>query len=233
MVEVADFRRRGYLPEALLNAMALLGWSPGDDREILTREEMVAAFDLARVQKTPARFDGEKLLWINSTYMKSLPDDVLLAHLGVWVDASEPNPIAAYGPAERLQLLALYRPRARTFEDILRLGAFLFRRPDGWDTKQMARHLDRDGGWERLAAARTALGALPNWHVSTVHAAFETLVSRSDSQIGAWAQPIRLAITGDGVSPEIVETLVLLGRDETLARIDALTALLKRYGRRP
>ncbi len=224
MIEVADFRRAGVLPEALLNAMALLGWGPGDDREILTLDEMVAAFDLARVQRTPARFDGEKLLWIDAHYMRSLPDDVLLRHLAVWIEATAPNPIAAYTDAERRLLLAMYRPRARTFADILTLGAFLFRRPRAWDEKQVDKHLGRDGGWERLAAARRALTDAARWDVATIHAAFEGLVKRSGQPIGKWAQPVRVAISGDGVSPEIAETLALLGRDETLARLAAFSA---------
>jgi len=222
MIEVADFRRAGVLPEALLNAMALLGWGPGDDREILSLDEMVEAFDLSRVQRTPARFDGEKLLWINATYLKSLPDQVLLQHLAVWIEASAPNPIARYTEDERRLLLAMYRPRARTFADILTLGAFLFLRPETWDRKQVDRHLGRDGGWERLARARQALTEVDRWDVATLHAVFDRLVDQSGEPMGKWAQPVRVAISGDGVSPEIAETLALLGREETLARLAAI-----------
>jgi glutamyl-tRNA synthetase len=221
MIEVADFRRGGFLPEALLNAMALLGWGPGDDREILSLPEMVEAFDLARVQRTPARFDGEKLLWINATYMKSLPDDVLLRHLAVWVDASAPNPIAAYDEGQRRLLLAMYRPRARTFADILHLGAFLFERPRTWDPKQVEKHLDRDGGWARLETSRAALSEAGTWTAQVIQSVFDALVEQSGQPIGKWAQPVRLAISGDGISPEIAETLALLGREETLARLGA------------
>ena len=85
MIEVMDFRKAGYLPEALVNYMALLGWSPGDDREIMPMPEMIEAFDVTRVNKTPARFDPEKLAWMNAQYMQRLPLDVLQERLAQWL----------------------------------------------------------------------------------------------------------------------------------------------------
>jgi glutamyl/glutaminyl-tRNA synthetase len=223
MVEVMDFRVAGYLPEALLNYLALLGWSPGDDREILSMGELTALFDLERVNKTAARFDPDKLAWMNAEYMKALPDDVLLDHLAQWAELVD-SPIRGLSEEQRERLLAMYRPRARTFRDILRLGGFLFRAPTAYADKQLRKHLD-EAGWQSLAAARAALGELVVWDEGSVREAFDRVCAAADLPIGRVAQPVRIALSGDGVSPEIPATLAFLGQAESLARIDALLAL--------
>ncbi|MEZ4236474.1 MAG: glutamate--tRNA ligase family protein [Myxococcota bacterium] len=221
-VEVMDFRQAGYLPEALLNYLALLGWSPGDDREILSFDELVALFDLERVNKTAARFDPDKLTWMNAEYMKALPEDVLLDHLDRWVEVTD-TPVAALDREQRRALLAMYRARARTFRDIDRLGAFLFRAPTTYADKQMRKHLD-ESGWRQLGAARAALAGAA-WEPEALSAALDAVAAAGDVPVGKVAQPVRIALTGDGVSPEIPATLAFLGQAEALARIDALLAL--------
>lgn len=223
MIEVQDYRVAGYLPEGLLNYLGLLGWSPGDDRELLTLDDLVASFSLDRVIKTPARFDTDKLGWINGEYLKSLPEAVLLRRLAQWLEVVD-SPVARLSDDRRKALLAMYRPRARTFVELERLAAFFFRPPVAWDPKQVDKHLATDGGWDRLRQARDALAAVDPWDAAALQASVEGLVAASGAGIGKWAQPIRIAVTGDGVSPEIFETLGFLGRDETLARVDRFLA---------
>lgn len=231
MIEVKDFRVGGYLPEALINYLCLLGWAPGDDREILTLDEMIALFSLDRVNKTAARFDIDKLSWMNAEYMKSLPEEVLLGHLASWLEVVE-SPIAALDDGRRRALLAMYRPRARTLADLDRMGRFLFRRPTSYAPKQVAQHLDADGR-SRLTAARARLevlgtpdsGSQPGtFDAASIGAALDALAAELGVNIGKVAQPIRIAVTGDGVSPELPETLDFLGKAETLERIDRLLA---------
>lgn len=220
MIEVKDFRVGGYLPEALINYLCLLGWAPGDDREILTRDEMIALFSLDRVNKSPARFDPDKLLWMNAEYMKSLPDDVLLGHLASWLEVVD-SPIAALDEAQRRALISMYRPRARTFAEILVLGRFLFVAPTIYDPKQLAKHVDAEGR-ARLVAARDRLAVLATWDAPSIGAALDGLAAEQGVNIGKVSQPVRLAITGTGVSPELPETLAFLGKAESMARVERL-----------
>jgi glutamyl-tRNA synthetase len=220
MIEVLDFRKGGYLPDALVNYLCLLGWAPGDDREILTFDEMKAAFSLDRVNKTAARFDADKLLWMNAEYVKRLPEDVLLGHLASWLEVAE-SPIRALDEAHRRLLIRMYRPRARTWVELDRMARFLFTAPTTHDPKQVAKHLDPDG-LLRLRTARGALAGLSAWTPDAIKAALDDLAASSGTPIGKFAQPVRIALTGDGVSPELPETLAFLGQAEALARIDRL-----------
>lgn len=223
MIEVQDYRAGGYLPEALINYLALLGWSPGEDREILSFAEMVESFTLEKVNKTAARFDPDKLLWMNGEYMKSLPDEALLRRLSQWLEV-RPDPIADLDEDRRRRLLAMYRPRARTFVELSRLARFFFRAPERFDDKQVGKHLDKGDGWARLLEAREALAQVHDWTAAGLAAGFEALCSGTGIGLGRYAQPVRIAITGDGISPEIYETLALLGKEETLARLGHLLA---------
>ncbi len=220
MVEVLDFRRGGYLPEALLNYLALLGWSPGDDREVMTLAEMTALFTLERITKTAARFDLTKLRWMNSEYMKSLPTDTLMNHLASWLEVWE-SPLCTLSDAEQRTLIEMYRPRAHTFRDIERLGAFFFRRPTEWVPKAVNKHVHKGGGWSRLVQARDALADVGRWEAATLQSTFTQLCDSSGLGLGKYAQPVRVAITGNGVSAEMYDTLAFLGKDETLGRIAA------------
>ncbi|MEQ1504305.1 MAG: glutamate--tRNA ligase [Myxococcota bacterium] len=227
MIEVMDFRKGGYLPEAVVNYLALLGWSPGDDRELLSVAELLAAFELSRVNKTAARFDPDKLAWMNGEYMKTLPEDVLVDHLSEWIDVVR-TPIADLDDGRRRLLLRMYRPRARTFRDLERLCGFVFTAPTAYDPKQSKKHLDptsSPGGWSRLAAARGALGDVIAWEPVGIKASLDGLCAATGSAIGEFAQPIRIGLTGDGVSPDIADTLAILGKPEALARLDRLLAL--------
>lgn len=223
MIDVLDFRVAGYLPEALLNYMAMLGWNPGDDREILSLDELIEAFELERVNKTPARFDGDKLAWVNSQYMQSLPIETLMVRLGQWLEVAS-SPLSELQPQDQQALVEMYRPRAKTFCDIERLGGFFFAAPTEWVPKQVKKHLEKGGGWDRLEQTRAALGDVGRWEAPSLHTAFDALCEATGVGLGKYAQPVRIAVTGTGVSPEIFQTLAFLGRDETLARIDRCLA---------
>jgi len=220
LIEVLDFRRAGYLPEALVNYMALLGWSPGDDRELMTLDEMVEAFSLSRVTKTPARFDPDKLAWMNGQYMQRLPMDVLMERLASWLQVTD-SPIAAMDPAKQATLLQMYRPRVKTFQEIERLGAFFFAAPMTYTDKQVRKHVQGDG-WVRLRAAEAALVAAGSWDVGALKAVFEALAAELEVGLGKVAQPVRIAVSGTGVSPDLFDTLAFVGREETLARVRRL-----------
>jgi len=223
LIEVADFRAGGFLPEALVNYLALLGWSPGDDREIMPLDEMIEAFSLDRVVRTDARFDLKKLTSFNRTYLKDLPLDVVVGHFEDWL-ASRDSPIAALEPDKRRTLVAMYQGRADTFVDLELQASFFWQAPTAYDPKAVKKRLDANDGWSRLEQALAALTDVGRWEAPSIVKALETLCESTGVTIDKYAQPLRVAVTGTGTSPAIGETLAFVGRDETTARIERCLA---------
>ncbi|MEN0061574.1 MAG: glutamate--tRNA ligase [Myxococcota bacterium] len=217
-IEVADFRKGGFLPEALLNYLALLGWSPGDDREIMTFDEMVEAFSLERVVKTDAKFDLKKLTSFNRTYIKDLPLDVVHAHFETWL-AHRDSPIQSFDEDRRRALVAMYQGRANTFVDLEQQASFLWTAPTEYDPKAVRKRLDGNDGWSRLDQVTAALADVGRWEAPSLVKALEDLCESTGATIDKFAQPIRVALTGTGTSPAIGDTLAFLGRDESIERM--------------
>lgn len=225
-IDVHDFRRAGYLPEALLNFLALLGWSAGDDREFYALDELTAAFSLERIGKTNARFDREKLLSFNTAWAARLAPPRLRAAFRDFlaVNASDHADTAlAAQPDEVIDHLLRACAGFRTFEDIIRKAGSLFI-PDealSYDPKAVNKVLlanDRQGVGvlEKLAPL---LHAHAEWSVPALEEFVKTFGADRGLPIGAVAQPIRVAVTGGTISPAIADTLALLGRDRALARL--------------
>jgi len=223
MIDVADFRERGYLPEALVNYLALLGWSPGDDREIMTLEEMTEAFSIDRITKTPARFDPDKLRWMNGEYMRLLPEARVLEHLDRWL-ASQSGLLNDASPDQRVALFRMYRQRISTFADLAASTRFYFVPPSSYDAKSSKKHLLKGGGLERLGLVRAALEDAGRWEVDSLERTLEALCEQTGAKLGKFAQPLRIALSGAAVTPPIFDVLAFLGREEVLNRIDACAA---------
>ncbi len=222
-IDVMDFRTAGYLPEALLNYLALLGWSPGDDREVMTLDELVAAFELGRVQKTPARFDPDKLRWMNGEHVRRASSARLEAAFADWLTLVPDSPLAALDAERRRALLALYKDRYVTFTDLEQQAASVLLAPTAWDDKAVKKHLLKGGGVERLAEVAAVLQAA-EWTATGIDAALEALCASRDYRLGKIAQPLRVAVTGTAVSPPIGDTLAFLDRADVLARIATTVA---------
>ena len=229
MIEVMDFRVGGYLPEALVNYMALLGWSPGDDREIMSIAEMTDAFSLERVNNTAARFDPAKLRWMNSEYMRRLPMDRIQTCFQQYLDVVS-SPYGDLDMDARALYLNLFRERAATFADLDQASRFLFERPTSWQPKAVKKHLLKGGGAARLAACREALSKVEDWRAAGIEQAVTSLLSEEQPNLGKFAQPIRIAVCGAPVSPSIFETLELLPQEEVLTRMDDCMSHLASYG---
>ena len=221
MIEVMDFRRAGYVPEALLNYLALLGWSPGDDRQILSMDEMIEAFHIERITKTPARFDGDKLRWLNGEYLRGLlTDEVLLERLDEWLAVVE-SPIASLSADKRLALFELYRPRVHTFAEWDEAARFFFTAPTAYDAKSVKKHLLKGGGLQRLPLIRQVLTDVGRWEGPSLERALTQMCEDVGVGLGKVAQPLRIALSGSAVTPGIYEVLEYLGRDETIDRLTA------------
>ena len=227
-VEVHEFRVAGYLPEALVNFLSLLGWRPSGDREKLTLGELVELFGIDRIGKSNAKFDRDKLVAFNTDACAAADEDRLLAgfrdYLSLNPDA--PGPIPP-GDDELLRHLLRINKGFRTFADIRAKCGVLFGPDDAfaYDAKAVKKVLAKgDGaGYAVLADLRGALAAV-DWTAEALETLLRDYGERHELGMGKVAQPIRVAVTGTTISPPIFETLVLLGRDKTLARIDRCLA---------
>ncbi len=215
-VAVEDYRDEGYLPEAMRNYLALLGWSPGDDREILTLDEMVAEFRLEAVKSAGAIFDERKLQAVNAEYLRALPTDELIARAQGWL-------------LDRWRPLApLVQERARTLAEVYAMTDFLYLPSLVIDRGEWDKGVRKQPAFAAiLTAAIARFTALEVWEAAALHDA--SVAAGEDAgvtQLGKAQAPIRLAVTGRSVGPPLWESLEALGRDRTLARLgDALRRL--------
>ena len=204
---VQELRDAGYLPEAVLNYVALLGWGYDESTEFFTREELTERFSLERVSKSPAVFDEQKLRWMNGHYLRELSTEELTRRLE-----------ARLGRDGLAPAVEIAQEKMQTLEDFWRLAAFLVE-PQPLDETAWSKVMT-DGAPERLRMARDALAAAEPFDASGVETALRGLVDRLGVKPREVYQPVRLAISGGTVSPGIFESVAVLGREETLARID-------------
>jgi glutamyl-tRNA synthetase len=214
---VVEYDAQGILPEAMLNYLARLGWSHGD-QEIFSREELIRCFSIENLGTSAAVFDMDKLLWLNSHYIKESSPERLADLLPRHFEAlSLPVP-------EREALLRViphYQPRAKTLVEFVRNSAFFFVADDAliYDQAAVAKFLTPEAR-ERLAQMREMLAALPDFGEETVERALGEYVASSGASFKVIAQPLRVAVTGSTQSPGLHQTLAALGREKTLARLD-------------
>jgi glutamyl-tRNA synthetase len=205
---VQELRAAGYLPEAVRNYIALLGWGDEESGTFFTTDQLVEAFDLRRVSRSPAVFDEQKLRWMNGRYLRELPVEDLRGRLEDLGGRALP-PEAVAISQEKMQTLADFWPLA---------GFLVERRPfdeRAWEKVMV------DGAAERLQAARDALAGAKSFEAPGVEAALRGVVERLGVRPKDVFQPVRVAISGTTVSPGIFESVAALGREETLGRIDS------------
>jgi glutamyl-tRNA synthetase len=225
---VQELRQRGYLPAAVRNYLALLGWGTQDDTTILSTDELIERFSIDRVGRSSAIFDERKLRWLNGRFMRELPLDEyerrLVAHLRLGGEA-DAEALSAAEPERRRAACEIVQDKAQTLDEAWPLIRFLFAGP-----------ADDAAAWERvmtrearpaLVDALEALRSADGFDPASIEAALSPVVERSGRGAKAVYQPIRVAITGTTVSPGIFDSLAALGRDESLLRIEEA---LKRLG---
>ncbi len=214
-VGVMQYREDGYLPDAVLNYLARLGWSHGD-QEVFSRAEMISLFDIGDVNRSAAAINPGKLDWLNQHYIKAAePQDLAaefawqLERLGISRDAE----------TEELPAIVLaQRERAKTLKEMAENSRFFFERPEGYESKSAAKNLTPEAG-ALLGEAQTRFEALGEWNSGSIHEAVAALAEERGIKLGRIAQPIRVAVSGGPVSPPIDQTLEILGREETRSRI--------------
>jgi glutamyl-tRNA synthetase len=204
---VQELREAGYLPESVRNYIALLGWGLDESTTFMTTQELIENFSLERVSKSAAVFDEQKLRWMNGRYLRDLSLERLTALLE-----------DRHGRQDLGEAAAIAQEKMQTLQDFWHLAAFLVE-PQDFDDKAWDKVM-KDGAAERLGAAREALSSAESFDTESVEAALRGVVERLGVKPKEVFQPVRVAISGTTVSPGIFESVAVLGRDETLSRID-------------
>jgi len=218
---VQELRDAGYLPAAVRNYLALLGWGAGDDQTVLSTDELVERFTLERVSRNPARFDEVKLKWLNGVHIRGLPTDELAGLLGDFLDEAGNHPGVREDP-RFAGAVAISQEKIHTLADFWPLSGFIFDGPHD-DPPAREKWLGEDGH-AVLVDVRAALAEVVDFDQAGVQEALERVLERRDLKPRAVYQPVRVAISGTTISPGIFESVALLGREETLRRIDAALA---------
>ena len=208
---VQELREAGYLPEAVRNYIALLGWGYDETTTFMTTDELIERFSLNRVSKNPAVFDEQKLRWMNGRYLRELPAEEVRARLEELT-----------GREITMEAVEISQDKMQTLADFWPLARFLVEEPEL--DEQAWERVMRDGAPDRLRAAREALADLEPFEPDQVETALRSVVERLGAKPKDVFQPIRVAISGTTVSPGIFESVAALGRAETLARIDKALA---------
>jgi glutamyl-tRNA synthetase len=211
---VADYQHLGILPQAMVNFLALLGWSPGGDREVFfDAAELVEAFTFAGLQRSAAVFDPKKLEWMNAEHLRSLGAERVAGLIG--------DALAGLDPARAVALVAAVLPRGRTTLDVAhraRLRAGLD--PVVFDEKAAAAVAQDEAGYRTaLAAVEESLATATDWTAPALDIALRALAERMAVKVGTIMQPVRIALTGSTVSEPVNELLAVIGRDDVLRRL--------------
>ncbi len=211
---IGDFREKGFLPEALFNYLALLGWSPGDDREVMTREEMIAEFDLKSCKSSPAQVDLRKLQWMNGEYIRAMSPNIFneiakkeFQKAGIILNE---NAEAAF---------ALLQPRVKLPSEIVPQGRFLFETSYDYNEKAVKKKLLKDGVFQTLEKVASMFQALETFDTETVDKALHDFVEESGLGFGTVMPPVRIAVSGQQSGPDLAPVLAILGKEKVLERM--------------
>jgi glutamyl-tRNA synthetase len=219
-INVVDFSRSGYLPETMVNFLALLGWSSGDKQEIMTVDELIAKFDITRLAKSNSLFDRKKLVSFNTEHMRMVGEDKLLGYFKIYL--KEVGSVAADGDDELLAKLLKINVGARGFEDVERKSRFLFFENDkiDYNAKAVKKVLMKADGLEMLKIVGEKLNKMAEFTEEGIENMLRGLAQEKQVGLGKVAQPLRVAICGNTVSPPIFDSVQMLGKENTLTRID-------------
>jgi glutamyl-tRNA synthetase len=219
---LTTYMEEGYLPEALVNYLVLLGWSPKENRELFSRAELIERFDLSRVLRHNARFDMTKLQWMNGEYLRALPPErfyelaaAALQRAGVDTGRFPPDYVRT--------ALETCRGKLRTLAELPAYGGFYFTGVTAYEAEAAAKHFVPENR-PRLERLRAALAAAPAFDAATLEAALKATAAELGVKPAVLVHPLRLACTGRSSGPSLYHLMEVLGRDETLARLDAALA---------
>jgi len=219
-INIVDFFKSGYLPETMVNFLALLGWNPGDNREIMSVDELIESFDLSRLTKSNSLFDRQKLLAFNTEHIRMTSSDRLLQHFKSYLSAVG-SPMASASD-ELLSKIIKLCEGARTLAQIEQKSGFLFVDNDKieYDDKAVKKVLLKNDGLAVLATVRDELAAMNELTEQAIETMLRQLAEERQVALGKIAQPLRVAICGTTISLPIFDSVRMLGRENTLTRIE-------------
>jgi len=226
---VEEFREQGYLAPAIVNYLALLGWSPGEEREIMTREEMINLFSLDAINKSAAIYDVRKLTWLNAQYINNLPLETVVRETLPFLQAAAlipPDP-----SAEEMNYITrvvdTVRSRVHTLVELADAAAYFFRDDFTYEEKGVRKHFGKPDTAEILYRGRQALAGVSPFDLEHTEAAYRQVIDELGVSGGALIHPTRLALSGRTVGPGLFDIMVLLGRERCLDRIDRAIKWIK------
>jgi len=215
---VGDFKDKGFLGETLFNYLTLLGWSPGDDREVMTRNEMIEAFELARCKSSPAQVDLRKLLWMNGEYIRAMKPQEFNEMAHQEIPEADENAEAVF---------ALLQPRTKLPSEIGPASGFFFTDDYEYDKKAVKKKLLKDGVFQTLEKIVEIFQGLDSFDAESIDKALHDFVEESGLGFGAVMPPVRIAVSGSQSGPDLAPVLATLGKEKVLARI---ATTIERFG---
>jgi glutamyl/glutaminyl-tRNA synthetase len=225
---VMEYERQGYLPEAMFNFLALLGWSPGNDRELFGRGELIEAFTLAGISSSNAVFNPEKLDWFNSQHIARLSGDEITDRLeplmrerGLWDDGLRGDRRDWFH-----RVIETLKPRARKLADFIEHGRYFFLAPEDYDETAVRKHLSAPGTVPALVSWQAAVAGLQPFDPPAIETALRACAEKSGVKAAVLIHATRIAITGQAVSPSLFDVAALVGREATSGRLQALLSYL-------
>ncbi|MFV1971746.1 MAG: glutamate--tRNA ligase [Acidimicrobiia bacterium] len=223
---MSAYREAGFLPEAIDNYLALLGWSIGEDVEVASIDEMIAKFDLGSVSKNPAVFDPQKLEWLNGVYIRDMSDDEFVARTLSGVEDDLGRTLSDAERVKFLEMAPLVKERTKLLPDVADQVRFLFADIDEYDEKSWSKVMETPEAPVALDAASSVLSDLDPWTTESIETALRGMLEDTGFNARKGFQPIRVAISGSTVSPPLFESLEVLGKPTTLTRLQSARALL-------
>jgi len=227
---VEEYRKRGILPHALVNFLALLGWSPGDNREILSLEEMIEAFDLKKISKKSAVFDENKLLWMNMQYIQKLPESSLLEAVKPFLpseiqfDLNSPEDQKKF-----LGCIALMKKRVKTLLEFYEKGKYFFHESISYDPDAIQKYWNPETTRALFSELFPRLEKLSEWTKETTEVAVRAFAEEKKLPPAEVIHPLRVALTGTSASPGLFELMEVLGKSTVLQRIASAIEVLKSF----
>ena len=227
--DVLDYIRDGYLPESLINFIASLGWNDGTEQEVFSTDELIEKFSLNRVQKSGARFDEQRLVWINGAHIRNLAiEDIYSLSSSYWPEASN-----TFSDEYKKSVLSIIQERLKIFSEISELTAFFFTEPESEDVLNLLND-PRNKQLKKLEQneKRTLLEAVKNslensdFSINDLDARLNNLLEELDTKPGILFSLVRISTTGAPFSPALFDTLNILGKERSLARINKTISIL-------
>jgi len=231
-VSINEFQKQGYLPEAMLNFLALLGWSLDDRTEILSRQELIDNFSLERVSRTAAIFNRDKLNWMNGVYIRSLSLEDFTRQALPFLDGGLPPEVKRPLSIDYVrQIMPLIQERAKTLAEVAELSRFFFIEQLDYDASLlMGKDMSRQSTSQALEVAQQRLGKLEAFDTEPLEALLRPLAVELGLKTGQLFGTLRVAVTGQTAAPPLFQTMAVLGKEQCLRRIEAA---LDRLGRLP